>query len=459
MSEHFDTHVVVGGGGIAGLTFALAFARKGFRVVVMEPVLQHEQRLGGEVLQPKGVQALTELRLLDAVFSKGAKALAGFHTWCEEGDACIPYGSTQQGLTIEHAQLRHALMSLAMQEPNIQMVAGRVTGYEEHATGIDVRGTDKSGSITLSAALLVGADGARSRIRAMAGIPCKFSAISHLNILTIPTALLPDTRAAHCFVGHGTIAFAYALNENKARLMVDHCHTVSHSAQEVAEWLPDRNTGGLKAGLCALRDNADIHHYVTALAIVNKPYRGHVALIGDAAGTCHPVTASGMTSAILDARELAQSLAGTWTKTEKALAAYAHRCRWRHASRTVFANATYDIYASEQPECSLLRRAMVFDCEHHQGAFSGASLLSMTRGHPSLLLYVMFRVLLHGLKELYTSSYYMRMYPAWRTRLRIGLDATSAMLRYASALFGDPWRFSMLARKGVGNTLAPHTHR
>ena len=448
MLEHLDTHVVVGGGGIAGLVFAIAFARKGFSVVVVEPGLQHEQRLGGEILQPKGVQALAELGLLDAVFANGASALSGFHTWYEEGNVRIPYDSAQHGLTIEHADLRHALMSLAAKESNIQLVNGRITAYVEHQTGIEVDGADKSGAIKLGATLLVGADGARSRIRTMAGIPCKFCATSHLNIVTIPAAVLPDTRTAHCFVGHGAIGFAYPLGNDKARLMVDHCQTVSHSSHEMAAWLPSDGSGCLKIALHALDDDANVHHYVTALAVVNRPYRGRVALIGDAAGTCHPVTASGMTSAILDARELAQALASTWMKPQRALATYSRRCKWRHAGRTVFANAMYDIYMSERPECSLLRRALVFDCENRKGTSSGASLLSMTRSHPSLLLYAMLRILLHALKELYTNPDYTRTYPAWQTRTQVGWDIISKMFRYGLALFADAWRFSALTRHG-----------
>lgn len=454
MYERLDADVVVAGGGIAGLILAIMLGKQDFSVVMVEPTLHGGHRLGGEVLQPRGVHALTQLGLIDAAYSHGATPLAGFHTWCKEGDVQICYESPQFGITVEHEALRTALLHAAKQTPNVHVLTGRVTSHAERSTCIDVHvDASHTAEARIRAMLLVGADGARSRIRSMAGIACKFSAVSRLNILTIPASLLPDTQSAHCFVGQGTIGFAYALSGGKARLMVDHCQAVSRSAREVVAWLPANVHDGFRQSTTIVPDNLGVHHYVTALAVVNRPYRGRVALIGDAAGTCHPITASGMTSAILDAQELALALAGSRSDPARGLARYAHRCHGRHASRQVFANALYEIYTSREPECALLRQAMILDCRHRSGASSGANLLAMTHSHPALLAHGMLSILLCGLKELCVSA----AYPGWRARLRMGGSITRRMLRYGAALLRDPWRFSMLARHSMtdGATASP----
>ena len=460
MIKPLDTDIVVGGGGMAGLMIAIALGRQGFRVVLLEPCVYNQQRLGGEILQPMGVHALAQLGLLDAAYTSNTTTLAGFHIWDDEaGDVQINYSSPQFGIAIEHENLRRLLLNAATRIPNINIVIGRVTGYAEQHDCIEVQGTDKAENVTYRATLLIGADGARSRIRTMAGIACRHGATSKLNILTFPDELLPDTQTGHLFVGHGAIGFCYSLGQGKARLLVDHRQEISRSVREVAALLPENDTCGFKRGLSELPDDQPIHHYVTSLAVVSKPYRGRVALIGDAAGTCHPITASGMTSAILDAVELAQTLSEHWENTPHALATYASRCRWRHASRVVLANAMYEIYTGTAPECLPLRRAMIFDFGH-QGSSSASSLLSMTRDHPAMIVHTMTRTLLHGLMDLCVHPAPPTAYTRRSSRLRTGISTSSRMLRYGTALFNTPWRFSMLnGHDSVSGSPAKAEHR
>ena len=445
VSSHLDVDVVVAGGGIAGLMLAIALGRQGFRVVVLEPCAHNEQRVGGEILQPMGVLALMKFGLLNHAnaYSPHVTTVAGFHIWDDEaGDVQLNY-SKPFGIAIEHESLRCLLLAAATNLPNIRIVVGRVTSYAEHGDCIDVQGTDKTNSVNFRASLLVGADGARSRVRTMAGIACKHSATSKLNILTIPDALLPDTNTGHLYVGQGAIAFTYSLGGGRARLLVDHHHEISRCARDVAAFFPQVASGSFKLGLADLPDDQPVHHYVTSLAVVNKPYRGRVVLIGDAAGTCHPVTASGMTSAILDAIELAEALFERRGDSPRALAMYTRRCRWRHASRLVLANAMYEIYTSAAPECLFLRRAMIFDFGH-SGSSSAACLLSMTRDQPGMVVQAMTRTLLLALKDVCVNSIPSSAYTGMSPRLRTSINTLRRMLRYATALFGEPWRFSMM---------------
>jgi len=65
MSQTFDVLIV--GGGMGGLSLALALARQGRSVAVVERQAKPRPLPRGELLQPNGLRILDQLGLLDAV--------------------------------------------------------------------------------------------------------------------------------------------------------------------------------------------------------------------------------------------------------------------------------------------------------------------------------------------------------------------------------------------------------
>ena len=61
MPDADDVDVVIGGGGVAGAASAAALHQLGYRVLVVEPGLNDDRRLAGEVFHPPGVKGLTIL--------------------------------------------------------------------------------------------------------------------------------------------------------------------------------------------------------------------------------------------------------------------------------------------------------------------------------------------------------------------------------------------------------------
>src|SRR6202034_451696 len=64
-------------------------------------------------------------------------------------------------------------------------------------------------------------------------------------------------------------------------------------------------------------------HFVSSDVAVSGVARGAVVLVGDAAGTCHPISASGMTMGIDDALRLQSALRRCDGELGKALLLYA----------------------------------------------------------------------------------------------------------------------------------------
>ena len=63
--------VIIAGGGIAGTAAAAALAQLNYRVLVVEPGLDHTRRLAGELIHPPGVAALRDLGLLACLQQAG----------------------------------------------------------------------------------------------------------------------------------------------------------------------------------------------------------------------------------------------------------------------------------------------------------------------------------------------------------------------------------------------------
>src|SRR5262249_29891807 len=78
-SSNFDLIAI--GGGLGSSSLAIAMARKGARVLVLEKETQFRDRVRGEYLAPWGVAEAVELGIADLLSSKCAKALP----WIEMG--------------------------------------------------------------------------------------------------------------------------------------------------------------------------------------------------------------------------------------------------------------------------------------------------------------------------------------------------------------------------------------
>jgi hypothetical protein len=129
--------------------------------------------------------------------------------------------------------------------------------------------------------------------------------------------------------------------------------------------------------------------------------KGHVVLVGDAAGCCHPLSASGMASAVRDARALHWSMSGAGNDVPQALAAYARVRRPANRTRIALASALYEAFCSETPEMAALRSGLFRYWERSPtGTRISMSLLSTRETRMSVMAREYARVVAHGLLAL-----------------------------------------------------------
>jgi len=161
-----STKVMVAGGGIGGLTAAIALRRADFDVTVLERTAALREVGAGLLLAANAQKALGKLGLAQAVSSLGTPASAGeIRSWRGKVLASIPTADLEESVGAPSAAVHRA---------DLQSLLAREVGEGTLRQGAEVEGfkQEDNGSVTVffaggeeHADILVGADGLRSTIR------------------------------------------------------------------------------------------------------------------------------------------------------------------------------------------------------------------------------------------------------------------------------------------------------
>ncbi len=163
----YSAKVAVAGGGIGGLTAAIALRRAGFEVVVFERAAELGEVGTGLLLAANAQKALAKLGLAEAVSSLGISASAAeIRSWRGEVLASIPAAELEEKIGTPSAAVHRAdLQALLAREvgERTMRLGAEVGAFEQDESDVGVLLADGSRE---SADVLVGADGPRSRVRA-----------------------------------------------------------------------------------------------------------------------------------------------------------------------------------------------------------------------------------------------------------------------------------------------------
>jgi 2-polyprenyl-6-methoxyphenol hydroxylase-like FAD-dependent oxidoreductase len=159
--------VVVAGGGIGGLTAAIALRRAGFEVIVFERAAELKEVGAGLLLAANAQKALAKIGLAEAVTRLGTPASSGeIRSWRGKVLASIPADELEKKIGTPSAAIHRAdlqaLLSREVGEGTLRL-GSEVGAFEQDDSSVKVLLADGGRQ---SADILIGADGLRSRVRA-----------------------------------------------------------------------------------------------------------------------------------------------------------------------------------------------------------------------------------------------------------------------------------------------------
>jgi 6-methylpretetramide 4-monooxygenase len=220
MIEETDIAVVGAGGG--GAVLALALAQKGVKTIVLEQAPGPPQGLRGEILQPNGQQVLDRLGLLSQLPTESTRTVHKFH-FCRVGGqrlCTIDYGElpspyNRAVVTLPNVA-HHAILSAIEGEPSVSLrYRTTFTGLlreNGRVAGLTVKqGEDLK---TIKSKVVVGADGAFSKVREALQIPADLYLYPHGYLIGMLEAAVPMDEAKY-FVGKRTILGMFPAAGNK----------------------------------------------------------------------------------------------------------------------------------------------------------------------------------------------------------------------------------------------------
>jgi 2-octaprenyl-6-methoxyphenol hydroxylase len=312
--------VVVGGAGFAGLALAIALRQalgESFAVTVVDPALAAAQSKDprASAIAAAARRLFEAIAVWDAVAGEAQPILDMVVTDSKLDDAVRPTfltfgGEVEEGEPFAHMiENRHLVDALVgkAKELGIGLRAGAVSDFECTAGAIDVRLADGE---TMSARLLVGADGARSVIRERAGIAnTGWNYDQAAIVTTVAHEREHHGRAEEHFLPAGPFAI---LPLTGKRCSIVWTETAREAERIVA--LPDREFHdelekrfGLKLGDIEVAGprRAFPLGLFTARAFIAE----RLALIGDAAHIIHPIAGQGLNMGLRDVAALAEAIA------------------------------------------------------------------------------------------------------------------------------------------------------
>jgi 3-(3-hydroxy-phenyl)propionate hydroxylase len=310
--------IIVVGAGPVGTVAALACARSGHAVTLLEADERINDSPRASTTQPPTLEILARLGLIDEYLAQGLVA-RNFQFWdrarlrlIAEFDFERLRSETAYPFVVQTEQHKLALMGIArlraMANATVCM-ATRVTGLEQHADGVTVQ-TEQGG---LRADYVIGCDGGRSTVRKALGI--EFEGFTWPERFLVITTKFDFAAALGCCYRsymadplEWTNLFKVAGDDLKGRWRAVYNTREDESDAEALSDAAVRARLGRIYVPDAERDYLHLNLYKVHQRVAQQFRRGRVFLCGDAAHVNNPIGGLGLNSGIHEAWDLAQLL-------------------------------------------------------------------------------------------------------------------------------------------------------
>ena len=319
-----ETDVAIVGAGGGGAVLALMLAQQGVRSLVLERAAGPPQGLRGEILQPNGQRVLDRLGLLDKLPPHAVRSVRRFN-FCRAGGerlCTVDYGELpapyNRALVTLPNVAHHAILdALEQQNPGALWYDATFTGLRfDGSRVIGLQATRHGEPVDISARLVVGADGALSKVRESLGITAQLHRYPQSYLIAILKAP-PGFDEARYLVGKREILglFPAAGQQVYAFYMIKAGSYEAVKAQGLEAlrraWV--RIDPGMEGMVQELVDWSQTGYMPTGRVKTDRWVADGALLIGDAAHAMNPHASQGRMQAMVDAVVVADLIPG-WLK-------------------------------------------------------------------------------------------------------------------------------------------------
>ncbi len=317
MSNSNTYDIAVVGAGIVGLTVCALLEKQGYRIALIDPVLQppplpDPYDLRTYALTPASMRLLGQLGVYGATHSSRIADFCGMHVWDADSEGAVQFsaaelGRERLGSIIEHSNLMGGLHKVIETRPNITHIVGAVEALDQ--SDIDVCLTLKTGE-QLRAVLVLACDGANSPLRKRLDLAASSHDFTqHALVCNVEVELHHDKIARQRFLASGPLAFL-PLPEPRACAIV--WSTTREQAARAASATEGafRNMLGTAFGyaLGVVRESGERLVLPLQTLHASRYAVGRTVLLGDAAHVVHPLAGQGLNLGLMDAAALVEVL-------------------------------------------------------------------------------------------------------------------------------------------------------